>query len=137
MSLSNLLWARRLFWDGRSSSLEEQALTPLVNAHEMGQTLALSCKKLQNIPQYPLLFKSAFGDSQVTGQRIVKALSQFERTLISCHSRYDDYLNHNYVPTPDEIGEMTLFMAGYKKSHPWSGLYAVSWWRKNVYGIIP
>ncbi len=40
MSLTNLLWVRNLFWDGRVASLEAQAVVPLTDPHGMGQSLA-------------------------------------------------------------------------------------------------
>lgn len=109
MSLANLLWARRLFWDGRVSGLEEQAIVPLTNPHEMGQSLTVSAKKLAADVQYPTLFKITFGDNVITGDRIVKAIAQFERTLISANSKYDQYLRKAYAPTEDELKGMELF----------------------------
>lgn len=109
MSLVNLLWARKFFWDGRANGLEEQAATPLTNPHEMGQSLAASAQKLSQLAAYPPLFKLVYGDDQITGDRIVKALSQFERTLISANSRYDQYLRGAYQPTADELRGMELF----------------------------
>jgi cytochrome c peroxidase len=110
MSLANLLWTRNFFWDGRAASLEEQAIFPLTNPHEMGQPLEISAKKLNETTIYPALFKLVYGDETITGNRIVKAISQFERTLISCNSRYDQYLRNAYQPTPQELKGMELFM---------------------------
>jgi cytochrome c peroxidase len=110
MSLSNLLWTRKFFWDGRAGSLEAQAVFPLTNPHEMGQPLAMAVKKLKEVPQYPPLFKLVFGDDAITGDRIVKAIAQFERTLISCNSKYDQYLRNAYRPTAEELKGMALFM---------------------------
>lgn len=112
MSLTNLLWTRKFFWDGRSASLEEQAVFPLTNVHEMGQSLDLSAQKIKNRPQYPALFKLVYGDDAITGNRIIKAIAQFERTLISCNSHYDQYLRNEYKPTEKELKGMTLFMTG-------------------------
>lgn len=109
MSLVNLLWARKFFWDGRANGLEEQAVTPLTSQHEMGQSLTVSAQKLAQTTNYPALFKLVYGDGQITGDRIVKAISQFERTLISANSRYDQYLQGVYQPTPDELKGMELF----------------------------
>lgn len=109
MSLVNLLWARKFFWDGRANGLEEQAATPLTSPHEMGQALTTSAQKLAQTPNYPALFKLVYGDEQITGDQIVKAISQFERTLISANSRYDQYLRGAYQPTPDELKGMELF----------------------------
>lgn len=110
MALVNLLWARKFFWDGRSVGLEQQAAFPLANPHEMGQALEISVEKLRNTEAYPSLFKNAFGDTAITPSRITKAISQFERTLISSNSSYDKYLKKEYQPSPIELGGMNLFM---------------------------
>ncbi|UKT64256.1 cytochrome-c peroxidase [Pedobacter mucosus] len=109
MALVNLLWNRKFFWDARSNSLEAQASFPMTNPHEMGQSLAISVKKLQSTNYYPKLFKAVFGDEQVTGDRIVKALAQFERTLISADSRYDRYLNQSIKLSDAEMKGILLF----------------------------
>jgi cytochrome c peroxidase len=112
MSLANLLWARKFFWDGRAGCLEDQASFPLTNPHEMGQSIQASVNKLSQSNIYPVLFKVVYGDSSITGPRIVKAIAQFERTLISANSRYDQYLKSAYIPTPDELKGMELFNKG-------------------------
>lgn len=109
MSLANLLWVRNFFWDGRSQSLEEQAAFPLTDPHEMGQSLTESVRKLGNTAPYPALFQSAFGNQGITGPNILKALAQFERTLISADSPYDRYLAGKYRPTAAEMRGMQLF----------------------------
>jgi cytochrome c peroxidase len=111
MSLANLLWVRNFFWDGRAVSLEQQALTPLTAPHEMGQLLPLSAKKLRHTNLYPGLFRAAFGTDSITGEQIVKALSQFERTLISAGSPYDHYLRGEYQPDAAAMRGMQLFMS--------------------------
>lgn len=111
MSLANLLWVRQLFWDGRAGSLEEQAAIPLTAPHEMGQSLQISAAKLQQLPRYPALFRQAFGSDTITADGIVKALAQFERTLISANSRYDQYLQGKYQPSAAERNGITLFYA--------------------------
>lgn len=109
MSLANLLWVRNFFWDGRSPSLEAQAVFPLTNQHEMGQKLGETVSKLKKTSLYPPLFKAAFGSDIITEDQILKALSQFERTLISANSRYDKYLAGNYKPSLEEQRGMDLF----------------------------
>jgi cytochrome c peroxidase len=111
MSLANLAWIRNFFWDGRANGLEAQAQVPLTDAHEMGQALALSAKKLQATRPYPALFQQAFGSSRITGDHIVKALAQFERTLISANAKYDQYLRDQYKPTAAEQHGMDLFFS--------------------------
>jgi cytochrome c peroxidase len=109
MSLANQLWARKFFWDGRATGLEAQAAIPLTNPTEMGQSLEVSAKKLSETTFYPALFKAVYGDEHITGERIVKAIAQFERTLISANSKYDKYLQKACKPTADEQKGMDLF----------------------------
>ena len=112
MSLVNLLWVQNFFWDGRAKGLEEQATTPLINPHEMGQSLETSSEKLKEKKFYAPRFKNAFGSDTINGEMIIKALSQFERTLVSADSRYDKYLRGEYQPTPSELNGITLFYGG-------------------------
>jgi cytochrome c peroxidase len=112
MSLVNLLWGRKFFWDGRAEGLEAQAVIPMTNPHEMGQPMDASVKKLNNDAEYHQLFKLVYSDDQITADRIAKALAQFERTLISCNSKYDQYLAGKYQPTPQEQHGMQLFLTG-------------------------
>ena len=112
MSLANLLWVKNLFWDGRSNSLEAQCLVPLTHPDEMGQSIEISAQKLTQTPLYPPLFRQVFGSDSITGQRISKAIAQFERTLISADSRYDRHLKGNYVLSASEQRGMNLFMRG-------------------------
>lgn len=109
MSLVNLLWVRNFFWDGRTVGLEQQAVTPLTNVHEMAQSLEVSAAKLKQKKIYAPLFVRAFGTDDITGSKIIKALAQFERTLVSANSKYDKYLRGAYQPTTSESNGIALF----------------------------
>ncbi len=112
MSLSNLLWVRNLFWDGRASNLEAQANVPLTDPHEMGQSLQTSSIKLSSMKVYAEMFEKAFGTTEINGERIVKALAQFERTLISANSQYDKYLRRETALSESELNGLKLFLTG-------------------------
>ena len=110
MSLANLAWEEKLTWDGAASSLEQQARIPIENPVEMHQSLAAGVARLQQMPSYPALFRSAFGSSTITEANTLKALAQFERTLISSSSRFDQYRAGNRTAlTRDEIDGLILF----------------------------
>ena len=123
MALVNLLWVTNLFWDGRVRGLEEQVKSPLTNVHEMGQPIEVSIKKLKSKRIYYSFFKAAFGDNNITKERIEKALAQFERSLISANSKYDLYLNGKYKPTSSELNGIDLF---YKNPNPKSNIRGAS-----------
>ena len=80
----------RFFWDERAGNLEEMVLLPIQNRIEMGQDLTRVVNTLARDAVYRALFARAFGDRQVTEQRIGKALAQFVRSIVSYQSRYDD-----------------------------------------------
>jgi cytochrome c peroxidase len=109
MTLANLLWVRHFFWDGRAASLEQQALTPLTDPHEMGLPLDSSVSRLGAAGIYGPLFAAAFGSADITPSRIIMALTQFERTLISDNAPYDRYIRGEYQPTASERRGIDLF----------------------------
>ncbi|KUG09779.1 cytochrome-c peroxidase [Solirubrum puertoriconensis] len=109
MSLANVLWEKDLMWDGAASGLEQQARIPIENPVEMHQSLADGVRKLQQTSTYPPLFRKAFGSATITEDNVLKALAQFQRTLISAGSKYDRFLTNPSVFSPDEVQGFALF----------------------------
>lgn len=93
MPLVNLAFnPRGFFWDGRSATLEEQALIPIEDHREMDESWDVVEEKLRRHTAYPQHFRKAFGvayPSEITREHVIKALAQFERTLVSYNSRFD------------------------------------------------
>ncbi len=91
MGLSNARYYQRghFFWDERAATLEDQVLQPIQNAVEMGMTLSEVRTRLAAEPYYTNLFNRAFGSSEVTDQRVSRALAQFVRSIISTRSKFD------------------------------------------------
>lgn len=85
----NRAWSLAQFWDGRAASLEAQALGPMANPIEMGNTHDAIVANLRGIPGYKALFKAAYGDEDITIDRAGKAIATFERTVMSGDSPYD------------------------------------------------
>ena len=83
------------FWDGRAGSLEDQALGPIANPIEMGNTHQTMIATLTKIPGYAPYFKEAFGTSEITKERVAKAIADYERTRMSGNSPWDRWrYNH-------------------------------------------
>lgn len=80
----------RFFWDERAATLEEQVLMPFQDEVEMGMTLEEIVNTVKAQSYYPSLFQAAFGSSEVTSDRISKALAQFVRSISSVNSKYDE-----------------------------------------------
>jgi cytochrome c peroxidase len=92
MNLVNLRFhpRARFFWDERAGNLEEMTLLPIENSLEMGRRLDQLPGILEGDPHYAELFRAAFGDAQITSNRIGRALAQFLRSMVSYQSRYDE-----------------------------------------------
>jgi len=95
MPLINLGWMDTYFWDGRKSSLEEQAFAPVTDPVEMHENWPNAISKLQADNQYPFLFEEIFGTQEIDSVMVSKVIAQFERTIISGDSPMDKYMNAN------------------------------------------
>jgi cytochrome c peroxidase len=85
-----------MFWDGRSPSLETQALLPIEDPIEMHNTWSNALEKLRNHPVYPKMFREAFGVNNICNikkEHAAKAIAQFERILVSSGtSKFDQFM---------------------------------------------
>jgi len=114
MSLLNIGFNNNgMFWDGRSGTLEDQALLPVEDPVELHSMWPEVEKEVQDDPRYPSMFRKAFGitdTAQITRQLIVNAIAQFERTLISSgNSKYDRVVAGNEVFTDEELLGHNIF----------------------------
>lgn len=91
MGLSNARYYSNgaFFWDERATTLEQQVLMPIQDSVEMGTNLDVLVLELAATSYYPDLFEDAFGDSDITSERVSKALAQFVRSIVSYRSKYD------------------------------------------------
>lgn len=112
MPLFNLAWNfdEKFNWSGDKFSLESQAFEPVTNPREMGSKWVDVERKLQNHSEYPKLFKQVFGTSKIDSTLVVKAIAQFERTLISGNSKFDKYLRGETQLTSNELNGFNVFM---------------------------
>lgn len=109
-SLENVWFFKRLFWDGRAYSLEQQAESPVSSAVEMHQDMHLLAKKLQKIKGYRPLFTAAFGTDKITNERIFKSLADFQRTITSRKADFDYFLEgNNKALTDQQVQGLHLF----------------------------
>ncbi|MFK7757799.1 MAG: cytochrome-c peroxidase [Flavobacteriales bacterium] len=110
MPLFNLGWAQDYFWDGRALTLEEQILEPIPHPLEMNQSWPDAIAKLNEDNFYPNKFRDAFGGTEITKEKVAKAIAQFLRTMISAGSDYDKYRLGQYDLTPLEELGLDLFV---------------------------
>lgn len=112
MSIQNMVWDHFFFWDTRAPTLEAQALMPVTDHAEMRNTWPVVEERLRNHSDYPALFEKAFGTPHVDSMRIVMAIAQFERTLLSFNSPYDRFVfgGDATAMTEQQQRGMDLFM---------------------------
>ncbi len=88
-TLWNIGYHKEFYWDGRSPSLEKQAMAAWTGAN-MGAKADEIAAKLNALQDYRAQFQKVFG-SDATPDNIVKAIAAFERTIISGDTAWDRY----------------------------------------------
>lgn len=116
-ALMNLAWSKAFMWDGGVNHLDVQALAPISHPAEMGDSLPRVIKRLQANPHYPDLFQEAFGSNEITGEHLLKALSQFQLTLVSANSKYDKVIRGESSFSEQEQKGYTLFKSHCSSCH--------------------
>jgi cytochrome c peroxidase len=87
----NAVYNFRQFWDGRAKDLKDQALKPIENPVEMGNTIEEALHSLKSSKTYVLLFSKIYSEG-ITEDTLADALTEFEKTLITPNSSFDKYL---------------------------------------------
>ena len=116
-ALMNLAWNTSFMWDGAVNHLDMQALAPISNPVEMDESIANVIRKLQMTSAYPHLFYNAFDDSTITGEHVLKAMSQFMLTLVSANSKYDRVKRGEEKFTEQENRGYQLFLQNCSSCH--------------------
>ncbi|MCB1875100.1 MAG: cytochrome-c peroxidase [Chromatiales bacterium] len=98
------------FWDGRAETLKDQAGGPIANPGEMAFTHELAVSTLSTIPGYVTEFRLVFDSPEITIDKVTDAIAEFEKTLVTPNSRFDQWLlGNNHALTEDELFGYDLF----------------------------
>jgi cytochrome c peroxidase len=91
-TILNALFNKTQFWDGRVTTLEEQAALPITNPVEMAQpSLDAAVARIGKIGEYERRFRRVFGRPP-NGTDLMRALASYERTQISFDSPFDHFI---------------------------------------------
>ncbi|MCB9045220.1 MAG: c-type cytochrome [Chitinophagales bacterium] len=119
MSVFNTAWhTNEFFWDGRAHLLRDQSLKPIQDELEMNETLDNVVAKLSASEMYRNQFFRAFGNEEVTPEKMSLAMEQFMNTIISNQSKYDKYLAGEATLTAEEEHGRQLFFMEYNEFLP-------------------
>jgi len=109
-TIINRAYSLAQFWDGRATTLEEQAKGPIGNPIEMGNSHEAIVARLKTIAGYRALFTKVFGTDEITIDRTAMAIACFERTVLSGNSPYDRYkAGDKRAMTPVQVQGMSVF----------------------------
>lgn len=88
-ALFNLAWQKKFMWDGSIAHLDFQALAPIANKDEMGCDLKTVLRRVNANNRYKVLIEKAYQTKQLTGEQLLKSMSQFMLSLVSSNAKYD------------------------------------------------
>jgi len=111
----NAAYMTSQFWDGRSPSLEDQALHPFTNPVEMGlKNHQPILDIVRSDPEYVAAFEQVFGieGREATMDEVTKAIAAFERTQVYGNSPFDRYyyLNDTRALTEQQVRGLDIFI---------------------------
>lgn len=112
-SLFNVIFQKHFFYDGRARQLEQQANDVLHNQKEMNSTIDEMINRLNQSDEYQNLFRNSYkgtADTLISYYGILKAITEYEKTLISMNSRFDKYIKGDYKQlTKQEVNGYNVF----------------------------
>ena len=136
-AVQNMAFMRHYNWDGNILQLERQPLVPIITHEEMNSSIMEVIAKLRDDLTYKEMFRKAFGDEQITADRIYKSIVQFEYTLISANSKYDRVVHQGMERfTESEEKGLRVFEAKCKSCHG-TGLFTDQSFRNIGFPINP
>ncbi len=119
-SVINAAYMKKLFWDGRAKSLEDQAEGPLTNPVEMAIANKEQVVKIvQADMHYRNLYRQIFDTTNLEFAPIAQAIAAFERTLISNDAPYDRFVrgDKNALSMQQMKGMMLFDKLGCRNCH--------------------
>ena len=109
--LFNLAWLTEYNQDGSDKTLDDVYRKHITAPTEMGESITNVLNKLKADANYRTMFKAAFGDDNITEERLHKALTQFVINLVSAESKYDKVKRGEATFTTEEQTGYTVFQA--------------------------
>jgi cytochrome c peroxidase len=116
-ALFNLAWSTSFHRDGAHHHLDLQALAPISHPAEMGSNISDVVARLQEDSMYVAGFARAWGDTVITGERVLKSLAQFQLTLVSAGAKYDQVREQKDSFSVQEAKGYALFKANCNGCH--------------------
>lgn len=91
-TLYTVAWMTPLFWDGRSPTLEDQAIHPIMDSKEMAGATRKVAARVRSSASYREAFRAADGTRRIGIEDVARALAAYERTLAPPRTRWNRVL---------------------------------------------
>jgi cytochrome c peroxidase len=91
-TILNMAWSNLVMWDGRKTSLEDQAFGPVTSPAEMNGTIEGAIERIGGIDAYQTAFKTIFGDEGVSARTIPLVIASYERSIVSGEAPFDRWI---------------------------------------------
>jgi cytochrome c peroxidase len=109
-TIQNSWFYNRLFWDGRSKDLQDQAFAPINSETEMHSEMHDVMRKLSKSNGYKKMFKEAYGSEDIDPFVMTEAIATFEKTITSNETRFDKFLKGDKAAlTNSELRGLHIF----------------------------
>jgi cytochrome c peroxidase len=109
-TIQNSWFYNRLFWDGRSKDLQDQAFGPINSETEMHSEMHDVMRKLSKSKDYKKMFKDAFGSDDIDPFIMTQAIATFEKTITSSETKFDKFLKGDKAAlTNSELRGLHIF----------------------------
>jgi cytochrome c peroxidase len=92
-TLLNVAWTPKLGWDGHFRDLEAVGIAAITSPGNMNLSDKALPERLSAIPAYLDAFDAAFGEGDITVDKVKMALATFERSIVSAEAPFDRWLN--------------------------------------------
>ncbi len=90
-TILNTVHARYFYWDGRLTARDIPTLVrdSITETHFLNMDGRLMFLRLQQVPEYVEMFKKAFGGKEASFGRVLKAVAEFLKTVVSKNVPFD------------------------------------------------
>jgi cytochrome c peroxidase len=110
-TVTNTAYNSIQMWDGRKSSLEDQAMGPMEASAEMNMDTKKLFTWLNGQDGYRALFQDAYPGKAIDADTVSKAIASFERTVVSTDSPFDQWVaGKKDAMTPSQVKGFALFI---------------------------
>lgn len=113
-SVLNMANRPYFFYDGRATTLQQQALQPIAHKDEMGLPIAEAVNRLNQNSFYSKQFYHLY-KQKVTEKNLADVLAAFEKSLETTNSKFDDWANNKVRFTAAEERGRQLFTGNKSK----------------------